>query len=211
MKIKICGIKYPDNVYKIASLDVDMLGFIFYEKSPRHAENCLNKTSLNLISSRIKKVGVFVNEDLDVVLEKIQKYNLDLVQLHGNESPEYCGNLHKRKIKIIKAFNISNDFNFKRLYDYQNFVDYFLFDASGKLKGGNGKCFNWNLLNNYSMSTAFFLSGGIGENNITQALKIHHPAFYGIDINSKIEIVPGLKSYAKTKKIINLIRNHTKK
>ena len=144
IKIKICGMKFPDNISEIASFQPDYLGFIFYEKSPRNFE----KKKPNLPES-IQKVGVFVNASLDEIEEKVKQYDLDLVQLHGDESPEFCLLLQQNKFKVIKAFSIDNKFNFNTLNNYINYCDYFLFDTKGTNYGGNGITFDWSVLENY--------------------------------------------------------------
>lgn len=208
MKLKVCGMKYPDNIQQVAALQPDYLGFIFYEKSARQ----FSEINIPEIPKTIKKTGVFVNEDLEVVIEKIQTHNLQAVQLHGNESPEYCNalrhaelvsashnkNLKQVQVEIIKVFSIKNEFDFEVLKPYEAVCDYFLFDTKGKLPGGNGYTFNWSVLNNYPSTKPFFLSGGIGMDQIESVLsflkKQESKYCYAIDVNSKFEIEPGLKN-----------------
>ncbi len=195
MKIKICGMKYPENILEVSQLLPDYLGFIFYEKSTRYFDGEIPK-----IPDSIKKVGVFVNAKQDEILSKIKKYNLDLIQLHGNESPEYCQNLKQEKIKIIKVFSIDDNFDFSELNNYEKVCDYFLFDTKGKLHGGNGITFNWKILENYTSKKPFFLSGGIGLEEIKKINGLNLPIF-AIDVNSKFEIKPGLKNVQLLQKI----------
>ncbi len=157
MKLKVCGMKYQENINQVAALHPDYIGFIFYEKSSRFFEGIIPS-----IPNTIKKVGVFVNAGLNEVVEKINKYNLQAVQLHGYESPELCKNLKLKGVEVIKVFSIKDEFNFNVLEPYEDFCDYFLFDIKGKLPGGNGYTFNWNVLNNYLSSKPLFLSCGIG-------------------------------------------------
>lgn len=219
MKLKICGMKYQDNMTEVAALQPDYLGFIFYDKSARNFD-----TSIPEISNSIKKTGVFVNEDLESVIEKIKTFNLQAVQLHGEESPEYCKELGHRhaelvsashnedenlkrvqidgeKIEIIKVFSIKNEFNFEVLKPYEAVCDYFLFDTKGKLPGGNGYTFDWNVLNHYPSTKSFFLSGGIGLDQIEDIKKFKQSKAskycYALDVNSKFEIEPGLKNIKK--------------
>lgn len=192
MKLKICGMKYQDNMTEVAALQPDYLGFIFYDKSSRNFD-----TSIPEISNSIKKTGVFVNEDLQVVIEKIKTFNLQAVQLHGEESPEYCNDLKGKVSEIIKVFSIKNEFNFEVLKPYEAVCDYFLFDTKGKHPGGNGYTFDWNVLNNYPSTKPFFLSGGIGFDEIEAVKKFQQSTAskycYALDVNSKFEIEPGLK------------------
>lgn len=192
MKLKICGMKYPENIEQVAALQPDYLGFIFYEKS----ERCFEGDIID-IANTIKKVGVFVNADIKEVIENIKNYNLKVVQLHGDESPEYCLKLKSKDLEIIKVFSIKDSFNFKILEAYEDVCDYFLFDTKGKLPGGNGYAFNWSVLQNYPSTKPYFLSGGIGHDDIETIKaffnKEESKYCYAIDVNSKFEIEPGLK------------------
>jgi phosphoribosylanthranilate isomerase len=154
-------------------------------------------------------VGVFVNNDFDEICDIIGKYSLDMVQLHGNESPEICCKLKDSGIKVIKAFNIGSTFEFKICSEY-TCTDYFLFDRFTSKYGGSGNKFDWNILVNYELDHPFFLSGGIGPDDVYKILEIAHPAFSGIDLNSKFEIMPGLKDVKILKKFINDIRDINK-
>ncbi len=200
MKLKICGMKYKDNIQAVAQLQPHYLGFIFYEKSARYFNGKLPD-----ISSDIKKTGVFVDETKDGIVSKINQYNLNVIQLHGNETPEFCSQLKetfntdfKNKIEIIKVFSIKNHFNFEVLKPYETVCDYYLFDTKGKLPGGNGYKFNWEILNAYSSTKPYFLSGGIGVNEIETINNFKQSSAskycYAIDVNSKFEIEPGLKN-----------------
>uniref|UniRef100_UPI0040478E95 phosphoribosylanthranilate isomerase n=1 Tax=Mariniflexile sp. TaxID=1979402 RepID=UPI0040478E95 len=215
--------KYQDNIQQVAALQPDYLGFIFYDKSARH----FNSIIPNLPES-IKRVGIFVNANLDEVIEKIKTHNLQAVQLHGDESAEYCEALKKRHsefiseshhenlkqvlidktIEIIKVFSINPDshrdeFNFGVLKPYEGVCDYFLFDTKGKLPGGNGFSFDWNVLNNYPSTKPFFLSGGIGLEEVENLKQFQQSKAskycYAIDVNSKFEIEAGLKNIEKLK------------
>jgi phosphoribosylanthranilate isomerase len=202
IKIKICGMKFLENINEIASFKPDYLGFIFYEKSPRNFEN-----NIPNLPKSIKKVGVFVNASLEDVQEKVKQYGLDFVQLHGEESTEFCDLLQKNKFKVIKAFNIDKDFNFNQLHYYINSCNYFLFDTKGTNYGGNGITFDWSILENYHLDKPYFLSGGIGIENIDEVksflTKVYAKNCIAIDCNSKLELSPGFKSTEKTKQLIN--------
>ena len=187
-KIKICGMKYSENILEVSQLLPDYLGFIFYEKSSRFFDGEIPE-----ISKSIKKVGVFVNATLEEIKSKIKKYDLDLIQLHGNETPEFCSNLMQEGIKVIKVFSVDDDFDFQILETYENVCDYFLFDTKGKLHGGNGFTFNWQILEKYKSKKPLFLSGGIGIEEIAKIKTLNLPIF-AIDVNSKFEMEPGLKN-----------------
>ena len=146
-----------------------------------------------MLPKYIKKVGVFVDESIEIIQSKIEKYNLDCIQLHGTESVEFCQKLKELPIEIIKVFSIKDNFNFEILNEFESVCDYFLFDTKGELPGGNGATFDWNLLKKYPSNKPFFLSGGIGIEEI-KLLKIMNLPVYGIDVNSKFETEPGLKN-----------------
>jgi len=194
MKLKICGMKYPENIVEVGSLLPDYMGFIFWKKSARYFEGeipCLPKS--------ITKVGVFVNASSEEILDEIKKYDLQAVQLHGNESAEFCTalkNTVSNGIKIIKVFSILDTFDFAALKPFENGCDFFLFDTKGKLPGGNGTAFDWKVLENYPSNKPFFLSGGIAMAEIEAIIEISKTdlPLYAIDVNSKFEIEPGFKN-----------------
>lgn len=202
MKIKVCGLKYQSNVNELINLPIDYVGFIFYKKSPRYLDDEISFDYVRTIPSHIQKVGVFVNTDSYSVINNIAHYNLDAVQLHGDESVEFCNGI-RRYANIIKAFQIHDHFDFSVLESYVPYVDYFLFDTACKDYGGSGLSFNWQLLEKYTQNIPFFLSGGINEYSIDELLKINHKQFYAIDLNSKFEIEAGLKDINKIKSFIN--------
>ncbi|MBK5720423.1 phosphoribosylanthranilate isomerase [Dysgonomonas sp. Marseille-P4677] len=191
MKIKVCGMKYPDNIKDLGTLPIHFMGMIFYQKSPRYVENLI-LPDLKILPDYIKRVGVFVNSDIDFILNKVNKYNLDLIQLHGNESPEFCKGLN-RMLPIIKAFSIADSSDIDKTKAYDGLQGYFLFDTKTPQYGGSGQKFDWSILETYTGNTPFFLSGGISINDIDEIKKIKHPQFYGLDLNSKFEKEPGLK------------------
>jgi phosphoribosylanthranilate isomerase len=194
VRLKICGMKYPDNILEVGSLLPDYMGFIFWEKSARYFDGVLP----NLPQS-IKKTGVFVNASQEDILAKVNQYDLQVVQLHGNESVAFCQELKNtfaKSIEIIKVFSVDSSFDFDELKPFESVCDYFLFDTKGKLPGGNGTTFDWKVLEKYPSHKPFFLSGGIGLEEIDlvkQILKTDLP-IYAIDVNSKFEIEPGLKN-----------------
>ena len=201
MKLKICGMKYEDNINAVANLQPDYLGFIFHEPSSRNFEDRIPK-----LTDSIKKVGVFVDEKVEFIAHQIEKHKLIVIQLHGHESPEVCRILKATQAKIIKVFSIKDTFDFSVLLPYEDVCDYFLFDTKGKLPGGNGYAFDWKVLNNYPSTKPYFLSGGIGLDQIEKIQEFRNsPASkycYAIDVNSKFEIEPGLKNIEELEKFI---------
>ncbi|MDC0380242.1 phosphoribosylanthranilate isomerase [Flavobacteriaceae bacterium] len=201
MKLKVCGMKYQDNILKVSALKPDYMGFIFYEKSPRFVSK-----SISEIPKNIKKVGVFVNASTDTITKNIDEFGLNVVQLHGDETAEFCKNIRTKNVEIIKVFSVKNNFNFKKLKPFESHVDYFLFDTKGPNPGGNGYCFDWSILENYDSKTPYFLSGGIGLEEIETLNEFKNSAAakrcYAIDVNSKFEIKPALKDSIKLKKFI---------
>lgn len=194
------------NIRSIAALQPDYMGFIFYERSKRFTGKDF---TIPEISPAIKKVGVFVNEKKEKILETVRKYNLYAVQLHGEESPEFCQELGS-SVRIIKAFGISKKFDFSILGKYEKSCSCFLFDTKTEDYGGSGNAFDWSLLNNYKGRIPFFLSGGIDLNHMKQIPNLKSQTrlpdgqvsnLYAIDVNSKFEISPGIKDIEKIKKL----------
>jgi phosphoribosylanthranilate isomerase len=193
IKIKICGMKFQENISEIAGLQPDYLGFIFYDKSLRQFEN-----NIPNLPKSIQKVGVFVNATFGEIEEKVKYHELESVQLHGDESPEFCALIESKLVKVIKAFNMHKEFNFNDLKKYKSSCSYYLFDTRGSKHGGNGNTFDWNILEKYQLNKPYFLSGGISTESII-ALKEFFKKEYarkcvGIDLNSKFETEPGLKN-----------------
>jgi phosphoribosylanthranilate isomerase len=207
--IKICGMLEPENILEVANLKPDLMGFIFYPASPRYAAKILNPEIFTRVPPGIKKVGVFVNTNFDEIKGTIRKYTLDMVQLHGDESPEICRQLSEAGNHVIKSFNIDST-GFKLCAKYIPYTNYFLFDASTSKYGGSGKKFDWEILNNYELGHPFFLSGGIAPGDVYNILEITNPAFYGIDLNSMFEVKVGLKDVKILKNFISDVRNKNK-
>ena len=207
--------KYVENIQQVAELQPDYLGFIFYDKSKRNFDGIIPK-----LPESIKKTGVFVNATTDVVLEKVSTYNLKAVQLHGDESADFCRELKchfeqseksqqekLNEVEVIKVFGIKDEFNFENLHSYLDVVDYFLFDTKGKERGGNGITFNWKVLEKYPFSKPFFLSGGIGLAQLEEIKQIRKTdlPIYALDVNSQFEIEAGLKSVENIKEFKGLL------
>ncbi len=210
MKVKVCGLREPDNLAAVTGLGVDYLGMIFHPDSPRFA----GQPSLgewigdhNDLFHETDLVGVFVNGEVDYLLNTVHDFHLDWVQLHGEESPGYCQELKLlwsvntlRKASICKAFSVTDRFDFRRTHDYVGSCNLFVFDTGGqRLPGGTGKKWNWDKLREYDGPTPFLLSGGIGPEDAEAVRAINHPQFKGIDLNSRFESEPGIKDTAVLK------------
>jgi phosphoribosylanthranilate isomerase len=208
--IKVCGITEFKQMKQLDGLNIDFAGFIFYKDSPRYVGNKNLANELKNADFDIKKVGVFVNPELIDVLTAIDEYGLDAVQLHGDESPEMCEDL-SREVEVIKAFRITDDtVNIDEMVaDYDDVCDFYLFDTGrysspsggdkegAEVFGGTGKQFDWKILAKAKIEKPFFLSGGIGPDDIDKIKKFKHPDFFGVDINSKFEKEPGVKDMVK--------------
>ncbi len=202
LKLKVCGMKYQDNILEVAALQPDYLGFIFYDASARNFEGIIPDLPKNS-----KKTGVFVNELLEIVVSLAQEYRLEALQLHGDESVAYIQEIknHLPTVEIIKVFGVQEQFDFSSMEAYTTAVDYFLFDTKGKHRGGNGVKFDWTVLRDYPYTTPFFLSGGIGPHDgeaIRQIVQSGLP-IYGVDINSKFESAPGKKNSSEVARFKN--------
>ena len=207
LKIKVCGMRDPENISGVVAALPDFIGLIFHPKSKRFVGVDPSFDVLDIIPQTVKKVGVFVDETPFKVLDICQYWNINIVQLHGKESPEYCKNLMESGVTVFKAFPVDEQFDFEILKAYSQVCNYFLFDTKGLLPGGSGRKFNWNLLENYKGDVPFFLSGGIGPADIEAVLKFRHPMLFGIDINSGFEISPALKDVKRVKEFITKIRS----
>ena len=214
IKLKVCGLTKLDQIVEFVQMNIDFLGFIFYEKSPRYVLNALTLNEIKSIQHR-GKVGVFVNENIPTILEISEKAGLNYIQLHGDENEDFIIELRqnlKEEVKIIKVFRIpiviprneeSQRF-FTSLLAVQNDIDYVLFDTDSKSFGGTGKTFDWQILNELEINIPYFLSGGISEENIENLKQLEQQPF-ALDINSKVEIEPGNKNINKIKIVKNLL------
>ena len=192
MIVKVCGMRDGNNIRALERLDIDLLGFIFHPGSPRYV--CCHSVQPGDISSCTKiKAGVFVNAQPEEILREAAKYQLDYVQLHGNESPGDCRLLREKGYGVIKAFPVSSGVDLQQTSAYESFVDYFLFDTKNDNYGGSGLLFDWSALENYRGRVPFLLSGGIGHENMQDLLAFSHPLMAGVDLNSRFEVSPALK------------------
>lgn len=217
MKTKVCGLRDPENIEAILQLGIDYAGFIFHKRSKRY----VGKTKLaewlaanDALFSRTAKVGVFVNAEVDYMLNTVHDYQLNYVQLHGNESPGYCRELKLlwsvstlRKAQIIKAFPITPDFDFDSTNEFADSCPLFVFDTGGLPEhGGTGKKWDWEKLNEYNSPVPFLLSGGIGPDDAERIKQLDHPQFAGVDLNSRFESKPGIKEVESLRSFLDTLR-----
>jgi phosphoribosylanthranilate isomerase len=210
MKVKVCGMKHPENIKALAELDIDYMGFIFYQKSPRYAQNPVE------IPNHIQKVGVFVNATVAEILNKVKGFQLNVIQLHGHETAEFCEELNqnlvkegKSEVKLWKVFSIKTQADFEAIDSYSTYVDAFLLDTKGEYRGGNGEKFDWQLLQQQKFSKPVMLSGGIGPNDAEELISLHKKELiHGIDVNSGFEDQPGLKNIDLIKEFLQNLRTY---
>jgi len=199
MIIKVCGMREAENIREAEELRPNWMGFIFWPKSKRYISVFPEYMPINA-----RRVGVFVDEEIGLLKQTADDYALDIIQLHGSESPEYVRQL--REWEVIKAFNIATTDDLEQTKAYEGAVDYFLFDTKGKAVGGNGEKFDWSVLNAYKGETPFLLSGGIGPDDAERVKAFHHDKCIGIDLNSRFETEPGLKDIGKLRTFIKQLR-----
>ena len=191
MKLKVCGMREVTNIKTVLALKPDLMGFIFYPKSKRYV-GTLSLEGIDFQSTQ--KVGVFVNEPLNSLEEKVKTFSLDYVQLHGDESISYLTEVKYLGVKVIKVFRIKHQLPLDQLLVFEQNADYFLYDTLSNAYGGSGKKFEWKILNDSPSSKPFWLSGGISIESLKKLNSINHPGFIGIDVNSKFEDYPGMKN-----------------
>lgn len=208
MKVKVCGMKYADNLAELTRLAPDYVGFIFHPKSPRFVEDPAQVEPV-LREKGIRRVGVFVNPSLEEVLEKADRFHLDLVQLHGDESPGFCAAV-AGFVPVAKAFRLDDQFDFAQTLPYEAVSDVFVFDARGKHYGGNGHKFNWEVLQQYAGTTPFLLSGGIGPDDAVGVKNLRHAQYLGVDVNSGFESEPGRKEVGLLRGFIEEVKTEQK-
>ncbi|WP_420152794.1 phosphoribosylanthranilate isomerase [Siphonobacter sp.] len=209
MRIKVCGMKEEENLRDVLELQPDYVGFIFYEKSPRFMGETLDAEVIKDLPKSSRKVGVFVNASIDQILRTVKRYGLDFVQLHGEETPDFCRSLQFKGINIIKAFRVDETFNFTQLNNYKPVCDYFLFDTKAAEYGGTGLSFDWRLLERYDNEKPFFLSGGIGLEDAETILELKERSnlrIHAVDVNSKFETQPGIKNIPTLRAFIERLK-----
>lgn len=202
MLIKVCGMREAENMRQVEALGIDWMGFIFFPRSPRFVGESVETVN----ESPVRRVGVFVNASSEEMKEVAQKYKLDYLQLHGNESADDCYTLQKRGFALIKAFSIATEEDLEKTKEYEGRVDYFLFDTKCEGYGGSGKQFDWSVLAAYKGSTPFLLSGGIRPESLEALRNFHHPLLAGLDLNSGFETAPGMKDVAKLKGFVEEVK-----
>ena len=209
MNIKVCGITTMKQLQQLDGLEVDFAGLVFFKQSPRYIEGKISKDELCDTDLDIKKVGVFVNEEFDAIMETVEDYGLDVVQLHGDESPYLCKQV-SNEIETIKAFRINGQAGRsidQILKEYDDVCDYYLFDTAGKDEpGGAGKKFDWKVIADGKIEKPFFLSGSISPDDAMLVKKFNHPDYYGVDINSRFEKEPGVKDMSLILKFIHALK-----
>lgn len=199
--IKICGMRNAENIRQVEALGVDMIGFIFYPRSPRFVYEIPE-----YLPNQASRVGVFVNESKDNILMYADRFDLEYIQLHGNESPDYCQSLISKGLKIIKAFSVSRIKDLNNVPQYQGACSYLLFDAKSDVYGGSGNLFDWSILHFYKGQTPFLLSGGINLYSTNSLKNFYHPQFAGLDLNSRFETKPGEKDVERIKQFISNLK-----
>ena len=232
--IKVCGMRDSKNIRAVAELKVDLMGFVFYPKSPRYVQMISSQAGIipDYSEERLqkmkkkeeeepknaelpppRKVGVFVDDMPQNIVTRVYNYDLDYVQLHGNELPLMLDNLRRTLdpdihpgIKIIKAISVKTKDDVRRWLDYRETADMFLFDTQCEVYGGSGERFDWSVLESYDGDIPFLLSGGIGPDDAERVLAFHHPMCVGIDLNSRFETEPGVKDVARLKAFIDILR-----
>lgn len=211
MRIKVCGMTQVEQIKHLDTIGVEFAGFIFYHKSPRYVFKHLTRPEIKKIRGQhINKVGVFVNAPVEELLAIVDECGLQMVQLHGDETPKYCEKVADY-IGVIKAFRLREDDQVLwKIKDYQDIADMFLFDTEGAGYGGTGKKFNWSVLKGLRINKPFFLSGGIGPEDVENVKTfIQDPVakdLFSLDVNSKFETIPGLKDMQAVEKFVNEIK-----
>ncbi|MEO9484229.1 MAG: phosphoribosylanthranilate isomerase [Ekhidna sp.] len=199
LKLKVCGMRNPENIQGLVELKPDFMGFIFYSKSPRYADE-MDEDLIMRIPLSIQKVGVFVNESLSQIVEIAGKYGLEYIQLHGDEDLSFANALKEKGLKVIKVFRVMDSIPFFAK-NYEGIADYFLFDTASINYGGSGRHFDWNILKNYNLKVPFLLSGGIQLEDVSKIKSMEIEQLIGVDVNSRFEIEPGMKDLEKLREL----------
>lgn len=202
MLVKVCGMREEENIRAVEKLPVGLIGFIFYPRSPRYVD-----AQPRYMPRSAGRVGVFVNEELHVIEETIARYGLTHVQLHGSETPDLCRTLKLQGVQVIKAFSVAVADDLTLTREYAASCDLFLFDTPTSRYGGSGRSFDWEILQHYTGTVPFLLSGGIGEDDAAKVAAFRHPRFAGVDLNSRFELSPGIKDIEKLNRFIKKIKD----
>lgn len=203
MIVKVCGMRDPENIQDIEQTGIDWMGFIFYPASSRYVPK-----RPEYLPEKVKRVGVFVNESMEEILSIDDQFQLDYIQLHGNESPDFCRMLETRGFRTIKAFPIATVKDFQATVPYSGCCTYFLFDTKSPAHGGSGQKFDWGLLDSYRGNTPFLLSGGIEIEDVDKLKTINNKHLIGFDLNSRFESTPGIKRVDPVRKFVEQIKKH---
>ncbi len=203
MMIKICGMRDPENIAQVAALSPMLMGFIFYDKSPRNAAG-LDPEVIRRLPDFIRPVAITVNRDFDSIMALCRQYGFKIVQLHGEESPELCRRLREEGLTVFKAIPVDSDIDWNAVAAYEGAVDMFVFDTKSSSRGGTGRKFSWDILAGYPLSVPYLIGGGVGPDDIPAIISAMRPGMAGIDINSRFETEPGLKDLGL---LINFILN----
>ncbi len=209
-RIKVCGMTDLQQMHQLGEMGVEFAGMIFYHRSPRFVLKHLTGVEVKRAKLKVYKVGVFVNASYDEIINHVENFGLDMVQLHGDETPKFCEKVSDY-ISVIKAFRITDDDNIPwMIKDYVEAVDMYMFDTMGAGYGGTGKKFNWNMLKGLNIGKPFFLSGGI-EPTDAEAVKefANEPVakdLFALDMNSKFELSAGVKDMSLVKKFVEEVR-----
>jgi phosphoribosylanthranilate isomerase len=210
MNIKVCGITQLKQLQQLDAMDIDFVGLNFYKESPRYVVDKISSEDVKNSDFDIKKVGVFVDESIEKVMKTAEEYGLDVVQLHGDETPAFCKRLCE-EIEVIKTFRVDGDTSKieEVVTKYDDACDYYLFDTGGRKEslGGTGVQFDWNILLRSRIEKPFFLAGGVGLADVARVKSFDHPDLFAVDINSKFEISPGVKDMDMVKMFAQMLRN----
>jgi phosphoribosylanthranilate isomerase len=201
MIVKVCGMRDAENIREVEALGVDWMGFVFHRTSPRFVGELPD-----YLPQRAKRVGVFVDETEEQIMETVQLFRLDMVQLHGHETPDFCNRIRSKGLKVIKAINVQNTFSTEEVSFYERACDYFLFDTKTPLPGGSGQKFDWSSLSAYRGTTPFLLSGGISPDDADRVEAFVHERCIGIDLNSRFETSPAYKDIRLLQSFIDKIK-----
>lgn len=197
MIVKVCGMREPENIRAVERAGADWMGFIFYARSPR----CVAAPP-SYLPAACRRVGVFVGERTDTIVQQAVRFGLSHVQLHGRETAEECRRLRAEGLTVIKAFSVKGTADVQAATAYEGACDYFLFDTACTGYGGSGVSFDWNALHAYCGHTPFLLSGGLRPDSMEALARFHHPRWAGIDLNSGFETAPARKDAAALKTFI---------